>query len=189
MQFDDQEEKNTESSTDDVSFLPEEELENPSLALKNLRNKLKDAEQKRDEYLKELQKAKADFINLRKRDEEDKQRLILFANTALLEDFIPVIDSIELAQKNHNKEESLSEWKKGVESIFTQLHSIFKRNGFVGVGEEGEVFDPRLHEAIGVVKTKEKERDGLVAQVFQTGYIFKDKVLRPAKVQVWEFEG
>lgn len=184
---DDQEEFVIDEDSDiDDSVLAEE---SQSAIIKKLREKLAQATEEKQKYLTDLQKAKADFINLRKRDEEEKEGTIRFANEQLLSEFISTLDSIELAQKDTKIWESLPiDWRKGVESIFTQLKSTLKKAGLEEIEASGEVFDPRLHEAIQTVKTDDKKQDHTVASVFQTGYKLFGKVLRPAKVTIWSHE-
>ena len=160
--------------------------ESQSATIKKLREKLSQVTEEKQKYLTDLQKAKADFINLRKRDEEEKESIIRFANEQLLAEFISTLDSIELAQKDAKIWESLPvDWRKGIESIFTQLKNTLKKAGLEEIEANGEVFDPRLHEAIQTVKTGDKKQDHIVASVFQTGYKLFGKVLRPAKVTIW----
>lgn len=163
--------------------------ESQSATIKKLREKLAQVVEEKQKYLTDLQKAKADFINLRKRDEEEKEGTIRFANEQLLSEFISTLDSIELAQKDTKIWQSLpTDWRKGVESIFTQLKNTLKKAGLEEIEANGEVFDPRLHEAIQTVKTDDKKQDHVVASVFQTGYKLFGKVLRPAKVTIWSHE-
>lgn len=188
--------KQDNESSDDVTIDIDSDIddsvvaeESQSATIKKLREKLAQATEEKQKYLTDLQKAKADFINLRKRDEEEKEGIIRFANEQLLAEFISTLDSIELAQKDTKIWESLPvDWRKGIESIFTQLKNTLKKAGLEEIEADGEVFDPRLHEAIQTVKTGDNKQDHVVASVFQTGYKLFGKVLRPAKVTIWSYE-
>lgn len=149
-------------------------------AVKKLKGKLKEAEEKAKEYLDSWQRAQADFINLRKRDEEAKSEFLKFANSDLVSQFIPVLDSFELSLPHGNKE---------LEVIYKQFIQILKQNGLEESDPKGEEFDPHKHEAIGSVETDDKDEDHKVLEVVQKGYILHGKIIRPAKVRIGEFKG
>ncbi len=180
--------KPEEIETDDVSFEEEEEL-TPS-SVKKLREKLKIAVAEKQSYLENWQRDKAEFVNLRKRDEEARESFLLYAKEKLLEDLIPVLTSFELAFSNKGLWESVvKEWREGVTSIHAQLQGILTKNGLKSIDPQvGEKFDPRIHEAVVSTQTSDSSLDHKVAQVFQRGYLFNEKVLRPAQVAVYSTE-
>ena len=168
----------------DDSVVAEESLQE---TVKKLRAKLQASEKERIEFLTGWQKAKADFVNLRKRDEEERGVFLKTANESLILELLPVLDSIELAQKDAQAWEALpGDWRKGMESIFTQIKNTLKKAGLEEVEALGQTLDPRFHEAIGTVATGESDKDHTVAEVFQTGYLFQGRVIRPARVRVYE---
>ncbi len=79
-------------------------------------------------------------------------------------------------------------WRKGVEYIYSQMNSIFEEYGVKEIGKEGEAFDPNIHQSIDMVATDQKESDHHVAEVVQKGYKLGDRVIRPARVNVYEFK-
>ncbi len=178
-----------EIDVDDVTFVDEEENSNPQAVIKKLRDKLRASETERQEYLTGWQKAKADFINLRKKDEEMGGQAIKFAKADLISDLIPVLDSFDLAF-SHKKtwEELPKDWRIGIESIYNQLITVLTNSGVTKVVPLNEKFDPRLHEAITTIPTDKKEEDHLILEVFQPGYAFHGNTLRPAKVKVGEYQ-
>ncbi len=141
--------------------------------IKKMKEKLKEAESKAKEYLDGWQRAQAEFVNLRKRDEEGRQDFLKFANAKLIEELMPVIDSLELSGGH-------------AEPIYKQLMQILKQNGLEELSPVGAPFDPREHEAIGVVATAKPEEDHKVLEVMQKGYILSGKIIRPAKVRIGE---
>ncbi len=147
--------------------------------LKKLKEKLKEAESKAKEYLDGWQRAQAEFVNIRKRDEEGKQDFMKFASADLMMQLMPALDALSLA---------VSHGEKGVEQIQNLFLKVLKQNGLEEVNPLGEAFDPRQHEAIGVVETKEKSEDHKVLEVMQKGYILSGKIIRPAKVRIGEFK-
>ena len=149
-------------------------------AVKKLRERLKQAEEKAREYLDGWQRAQADFVNLRKRDEEAKVEFLKFANTDLVSQFIPVLDSFELSLPHGNKE---------LEVIYKQFLSILKSNGLEEINPLRETFDPRNHESIGTVKIDNETDDHKILEVVQKGYILFGKIIRPAKVKIGTHHG
>ncbi len=196
MTHDNQEEKNDiEEAGEDFILDEESDLDDSVVAeeslretVKKLRTKLQASEKERLEFLTGWQKTKADFVNLRKRDEEEREVFLKTANESLILELLPILDSIELAQRDSQKWESLPvDWRKGIESIFTQIKNTLKKAGLEEVDALGKVLNPHFHEAIGTVATGEKDKDHTVAEVFQAGYIFQGKVIRPARVRVYEY--
>lgn len=179
--------KNDEYSTDDVQFEDVAEEENPSLALKKLREKLRTCEAEKKEYMDGWQRMRADFANARKEEDARRGELIKFASEGLVEDILPVLDSFTMAFANREAWERVdANWRKGVEYIYTQLFSVLEARGLTEVGKIGEQIDPRNHIAIGTVSTDDAEKEHTVAEVVQKGYRLHSKVIRPARVTAWE---
>lgn len=174
-------------SESDLVF--EEDHENDSSDVKDvvakLRNRLKKAEAEKQEYLDGWQRAKADFINIRKRDEENNREFAKFARSDILLEIIPVLDSFDMAFANKTEWEKLpEEWRKGMERIHSQLLSVLSTSGLKELNPTGEEFNPALEEAAGFIDTDNEKEDGKVLQVFQKGYFLHDKLIRPAKVKI-----
>lgn len=171
---------------DDIQIDSESDLDDSVLAeehsgdtIKKLKEKLKVAEDKAKEYLNELQRAKADFVNLRKRDEDDRVEFIKFAKSDVVGELIPVLDSFTLAEAHGDE---------GSKPIHKQLLKILKTHGLEEVNPLHEMFDPKHHEAIGVVQTEFNEEDNQILEVVQKGYILSGKTLRAAKVKIGEYK-
>lgn len=162
--------------------------ESQSETIKKLREKLKKIEAERLEYLTGWQRAKADFINLRKKDEELKSEVIKYANEELIVQILPVIDSFQMAFSNKETWEALpKEWRGGMESIYNQLLQTLSQNGLVMEELLGKQYDPKFAEAVGTVKVDSTEKDHTIVQVLQPCFILNGKIIRIAKVIVGEF--
>ena len=148
--------------------------------VKKIKEKLKSAEDKAKEYLDGWQRAQADFVNIRKRDEEAKMEFLKFAHADVVSQLIPVLDSFELSLPHGNKE---------LEVIYKQFISILKSGGLEEVDPKGEIFDPRKHESVGVAPTPLEEEDDKILEVLQKGYMINGKIIRPAKVRIGEYKG
>lgn len=146
--------------------------------IKKLKERLKNVEAKAKEYLDGWQRSQADFVNLRKRDEEAKIEFIKFAKLSVVEELIPVLDSFNIA---------LSHGHEGLEPLYNQFLKVLKASGLEEIEPLGETFSPHEHEALGAVKTEKKDEDHKVLEVLQKGYKLNGKVIRPAKVKVGEF--
>ena len=178
---------------DDVDFEEIEETDeegktlSPAQKIKKLREKLNIAIEEKQQYLNGWQKEKAEFINIRRRDEESKQEFMKFAVQGLLEELIPVLDSFDMAMSNKASWDAISpEWRAGVESIYGQFKGILTKNGVESFGVIGDKADPAKFHMIGTDSTDDKNKDDTVSAVLQKGYMYKDKVLRPAMVRVFQ---
>lgn len=159
----------------DDSVLSEEHL---GETVQKLKGKLKEAEDKAKEYLDHLQRAKADFVNMRRRDEEAKAEFVKFAKSDVLSELIPILDSLTLAQAHG---------EKSVEPIYKQFMQILSKHGLEEDDPLWKPFDPVFHEAVGMIKTNKESEDHMILEVMQKGYILSGKVLRPAKVKIGQF--
>lgn len=151
--------------------------------LKTLRNKLKSCEKEKMEHLENLQRAKAEFLNSKKRLAEqsviDKERVI----SAHIEKLLPLCDSFDMAMSNKNAWGSVdSAWREGIESIHTQLQSILTSYDVESFTPEGEHFNPEFHEAVSTADTEEEVAAETIIQVLQAGYKRNNELIRPAKV-------
>lgn len=166
--------------------------ENSEQKIKELRNKLKACEKEKSEHLENLQRAKADFLNGKRRLEEERLRDKERAITAQIEKLIPLCDSFHMAMSDVKAWEAIdATWRKGIESIKNQLDAILTSYGVVEIHPQGETFDPNLHEAMTNVPTQNKDEHHKVMQVIQNGFIRKmgdaTELIRPARVTVGEF--
>lgn len=135
----------------------------------------------RDTLLDRLARMQADFENARKRATRDQQEFREFALADALKALLPVLDSFARALQAASGEKS--ELRNGVELIYKQLLDSLGKLGLRAIPAQGEPFDPRWHEAIEMVDTKDAE-DHQVIDELQPGYKLKDRLLRPAMVRV-----
>lgn len=133
----------------------------------------------RDEKLRALAEAE----NYKKRLEREKEDFLKFASEGVLEDLLPVLDNLDLALLHAGSNEACKSLIQGVEMTRKIFQDTLKKHGLEAVGAAGEEFDPNLHQAIG----QEENRSfpsGTVTRLFQSGYVLKGRLLRPAKVMV-----
>ena len=156
--------------------------------IKKLRADLKEAKAEKAEYLNGWQKERADFANYKKQEDDRKANFSEAMRERILTRFLTVMDSFNMAFQNKEAWEKVDEnWRKGVEYIYAQLNTVFEEYGVKGVGEVGESFDHNIHHSIEMVGTDKKELDHKISEVIQKGYKLGDRVIRPARVNVFEY--
>lgn len=142
--------------------------------------KLAECEKEKKEYLDGWKRAKADFINYKKEEEE---RLAYFARMSrgvIIQELINVLDSFDVGV-SMNKSDTME--KKGVELIRNQLENILRKYGLEKIKvSPGDKFDPARHEAVSEAKSDQPE--GTIIEEVEKGYMISGEVLRPAKVKL-----
>lgn len=174
----------------------EEELEdienNCEAKLKKIKIELKKCEAEKMEHLENLQRAKAEFLNAKRRLEEermlDKERAV----TKQIEKLLPMCDSFQMAQSDKKAWDAIDPtWRRGVESIYTQLQSILTSYGVEEVNPMGEEFNPQEHEAMTSVTVADMAQNNKIISVIQNGFRRtigeKSELIRPARVIVGEY--
>jgi molecular chaperone GrpE len=128
------------------------------------------------------QRKQAEFENYRKRMERERADFVRHAGFDIVKEVLPVLDNLERALRAAEPG-SESQFRAGVEIIHRQLQDILARQGLSEVESLGKPFDPHLHQAVSHVETDAQPEDTVV-EVFQKGYLFRDRLLRPAMVSV-----
>ena len=155
--------------------LSREELEE---ALEEMEKEARELEENAREWEEKAKKARADFENYKKKQEDRKKRWKRQAREELAEDMIEVMDNLERAIMSAEEETTVV---KGVKMVSDQLYEALEKRGLERIDAEGEEFDPRHHRA---VETVEHDEDDVVVEQKRKGYRFDDKVLREAEVVV-----
>lgn len=156
--------------------------------VKKLRDKLKKCVEEKQEYLDGWQRSKADFVNARKKEEELRAELVVFAKEGLILDLLTSIDNFDMAFANKEVWESVDKnWRIGIEHIHAQLLKSLKEHGLEQFDPTSEKFDPLRHDSVETVVIDKESDDHKIVEVMQKGYILGGKVIRPAKVKVGQF--
>ncbi len=185
---------NTENNEyDDVTFDKEADDEgNEALsrdAMKKLREKLEVCVKEKQEYLLGWQRTKADFVNMKKAEEEYRKDFLKFANQGLIEEFLPVVESFEMAFSNKEAWEKVDKnWRTGVEYIYGKLMGTLEQHGLKELNPVGEKFDPAQHASFENVPTDNPDEDHVITAVIQKGYTLNGKVVKPPNVRVSVFQ-
>jgi molecular chaperone GrpE len=134
----------------------------------------------RDQLLDRLARLQAEFDNARKREAKERADTRDYAISNTVEPFLGVMDNFQLALKSDGTKEQL---RAGVELILKQMEDALKGLNVQPVEAVGAQFDPRVHEALGSIETKEFP-DHQVLEEIRRGYKIRDKLLRPALVRI-----
>jgi molecular chaperone GrpE len=170
-------------------MVPEDGEGNIQDKVKQLQEKLKKALAEKQAYLDGWQRAKADFVNARKREEESRKEVVKYATEDLVMQLTSVLDSFTMAFANKGAWERVDKnWRVGVEYIYSQLLGVLTQNGFSEFSPMGEPFDPVKHHAVESIAVSDKAQDHKVIEVLQKGYILNGKIIRPASVKIGEYK-
>lgn len=137
-----------------------------------VKKKAKKAEQKPEDLENRLKRALADYANLEKRIEREKEAFVKLANAQLLDKLLSVLDDFELCEK-HLRDE-------GVSLVCERFKEVLESEGVEEIRALGQKFDPEIMDAVEIVSGEKNK----VVEVVLKGYLLNEKVLRPAKVKV-----
>ena len=151
--------------------------------IKLLNEKLEKCDKERKEFLAGWQRARADFLNYKKCEAEKIGEVARHINETLILKLLPVLDNLELAEKNLSDDLMRDENIKGILQIKSKILDIFKDLGVEEIKSLGEKFDPNFHEAVEMAE-EESVRPGEIVREVQKGYKLHNKVIRAAKVKV-----
>ena len=151
--------------------------------LEQAQTQAEEQQRKAEAYLDLAQRAQADFLNYKRRTAQELDQKIRDANGGLLTQVLPVIDDLDRALANVPGDLAEHAWPQGVGLIGQKLDRILQQQGLERIGTEGDLFDPRVHEAVAYEEHPVYD-EGQVASVYRVGYRLNDRVLRPAQVVV-----
>lgn len=134
-----------------------------------------------DEYIERLQRLQAEFDNYRKRVVREREHLADHIRGDFCKQLLFILDDMERAlahaDQNHDA------LRTGIELVYKSLTCLLEKMGLSTVSALGKAFDPHVHEAV-MVETDPSVTGDVVTEELQRGYLFKDNLLRPAKVKV-----
>lgn len=150
-------------------------------------DKLKEYENKIKELEDKILVMSADNVNYRKRKDEELARLLKFCNEDIIKDLLPVADNFERALKlaEDKTDEEFVKFNEGYKMVYCSIQNILEKFDVKAIDGANKPFDPVYHNAV-IMEAKEGVEPGMVIEVLQKGYLYKDKVIRPAMVKVSE---
>ena len=144
-------------------------------------SELEQAIAEKQELFDKYQRAQAEFENVRKRLTRERNESVEYSAMATIESLLPVLDDFERAMKAPGIDPELL---KGLELIHKRIFDVFTRAGLKPIDHSDGRFDPYLHHAVDRGPAETDEQDQTILDVYQQGYFFKDRVLRPSLVKV-----
>jgi molecular chaperone GrpE len=138
--------------------------------------------QSEDNYNR-LLRMQADFDNYKKRVAKEREDMYYTALETIAEQLLPVVDNMERAAEAFKKDQLDEKYISGVEMVYKQLLDVLQKNGVKEIEALAKDFDPNVHHAVMQVPG-EDEDENKVKEVFQKGYVLRDKVIRPTLVKV-----
>lgn len=191
---------NIDNHQDDVELTTEDlEITEPDLEtveanekdiIHSLRDKLKVCEADKRQILEETQRSKADFLNAKRRLEEERRKDKERSTISHVEELIPLCDSFEVAMANKEQWEKVDTvWRKGIEGIFAQLNNLLVSYQVKVLNPINQTFDPHLHEAISTTQVTDREKQDKIVEVVARGYSLSRQdgtleLIRPARVVI-----
>ena len=169
-----------ELSAEEMLQMGEGEAVEEEEDLESLKKALAEEQAKAEGYLASWQRAQADFVNFKRRTEQERNETVMLANAALVLNLLPVLDDLERALDNISEKLRKNTWVDGIVLIYRKLRSTLEANGLREIKALGETFDPNYHEAA----LYDDGEEGKVIEELQKGYMLHDRVLRPAMVKV-----
>jgi len=153
-----------------------EEVEENDLQTQKIKN-LEDA----------LLRNQAELLNYKKRKDEETARIIKYAEKDILEGFLPILDNFEraISMDDNNFGDETSKFLEGFRMVYNQTRTLLEKFEVKEIECLGKEFDPTYAQAV-VVEKDESQESGVVLEVLQKGYMYKDRVLRLAMVKVNE---
>lgn len=159
--------------------MPKDRPTKPDKKLNKLENQV-------GELTADLQRIQADFVNFKRRSDEEKSGIMEMAKESVILHILPLIDNIERALNHRPEELKNNDWANGVEQVAKQVESTLSELGVGKINAVGEPFNPELHEAVGYEDGEDESSVGqeVVAEELQAGYKLGDRVIRHSIVKV-----
>ena len=150
----------------------------------NSNNILEDKVKKLEEALLRNQ---AELMNYKRRKDEEVSRMLKYSEEDIIREFLPILDNFERAIKmdDDNLDDEVSKFLEGFKMVYTQIKNMLDKFEVKEIEAFGKEFDPTYHQAVMKESNPDKQ-SGIVLEVFQKGYMYKDRVIRPSMVKVNE---
>ena len=178
--------ENEETSDEDTPNKPiEERLPN---FVENLKNVAEEKDKRLREYISAYKDKNAENdefrIRLQKENETrlDQFKALLFAR------LLPILDNLKRAAQSSSQTKDLDSLQQGIDLVVNQFSNELKENGVETVSSVGEKFNPKSHEVFLTVETEDETQDEMIIEELETGYRFKEKLIKAAKVKIAKFK-
>lgn len=156
-----------------------EDNKSESLDVQNLQKELEENKNLAQDRLNKLKYLQADFDNYRKKFDREKEDIIKLANENLIKELLVIIDDFERSLEQIKDQEA----KKGFILVYKNLLKILENYGLKQINDLGKKFNPNHHE---VLLKEPNEKDGIILEELQKGFMLKNKIIRTSKVKIGE---
>lgn len=157
-----------------------------------LQEKIKEIESNSEKYQDlddQYKRLLAEFSNYKKAKIREREDYLKYGLTNILSDIILVMDDFERAIDSAKEYKDFDNFRNGIEMIEKQMGNMLEKNhGLKKIQKTGEKLDFNLHEAIMIENTSVEKEEDIVSEIFRTGYMLYDRVIRPAQVKVKKYK-
>ena len=171
--------KEPEKETTEVP-VTEKLAEEKKLTLEELKELFSKEKQKADDYEKKLKRTLADFQNLEKRTASEIESIVITKIDKLMLDFLQIYDDFVRAKQVFSKSDINID---GLDSILKNMNSLLAKYDVSPIDALGEIFDPKLHEAISITDDPTLEENTITKEI-RKGYISHNLTIRPTLVEI-----
>ncbi|MGX7415085.1 nucleotide exchange factor GrpE [Aerococcus christensenii] len=168
----------TAECEEEKTSLEEEGVEGPQ------EDELTQLEQALQEKEEQVLRLSAEIANIQRRHKTEVQNAAKYRSQSLATQMLSSIDNLERALAIEADDEASENMKRGIQMVLESMQHAFKEEGIEEINPKGEIFDPNFHQSVSSVPLEEGQEANTVVEVYQKGYVLKDRVLRPAMVVV-----
>ena len=181
LNVDEKEQKHaSKKAAEDLNAESNEQTDNQS----DLEQQIADLQTKYDEMEDKYLRAEAEMQNMTKRFKNEQAQLLKYEGQKLATEILPVMDNLNRALQFEVEDEASAQLKHGIEMVAKDMEKALKDNEITKIEALNQPFDPTKHQAVKSVPVEKGQKAETVVEVYQDGYMLKDRVLRPAMVVV-----
>lgn len=181
LDVDEKEQKHaSKKAAEDLNAESNEQTDNQS----DLEQQIADLQTKYDEMEDKYLRAEAEMQNMTKRFKNEQAQLLKYEGQKLATEILPVMDNLNRALQIEVEDETSAQLKHGIEMVAKDMEKALKDNEITKIEALNQPFDPTKHQAVKSVPVEKGQKAETVVEVYQDGYMLKDRVLRPAMVVV-----
>ena len=181
LNVDEKEQKHaSKKAAEDLNAESNEQTDNQS----DLEQQIADLQTKYDEMEDKYLRAEAEMQNMTKRFKNEQAQLLKYEGQKLATEILPVMDNLNRALQIEVEDEASAQLKHGIEMVVKDMEKALKDNEITKIEALNQPFDPTKHQAVKSVPVEKGQKAETVVEVYQDGYMLKDRVLRPAMVVV-----
>ena len=181
LNVDEKEQKHaSKKAAEDLNAESNEQTDNQS----DLEQQIADLQTKYDEMEGKYLRAEAEMQNMTKRFKNEQAQLLKYEGQKLATEILPVMDNLNRALQIEVEDEASAQLKHGIEMVAKDMEKALKDNEITKIEALNQPFDPTKHQAVKSVPVEKGQKAETIVEVYQDGYMLKDRVLRPAMVVV-----